>query len=65
MKREAAKLRRDMRRYQVLLVANIDARTDKVLRELIEQTKARLREIATKPILSSVPLLNIRGSSRR
>jgi hypothetical protein len=51
MKREAAKLRREMRRYQVLLVANSDVRNGKVLRELIEQTKALLREIATKPIL--------------
>lgn len=45
MKAEAAKLRRQLERYRSLIGSNVDRRTGKVVRELIAQAQARLREI--------------------
>jgi hypothetical protein len=45
---EAAKLRGEMERYCSLLLFNTNPRTAKVLRALIAQVEARIRELATK-----------------
>ncbi len=55
MKDEAAKLRRELERYRLLLGLNISPHTARVLRELVAQTEARLREIANSrriPVIS-------------
>lgn len=45
MEEEARKLRRDVERYRFLVSANTDTKADKVIRELIAEAEARLREI--------------------
>lgn len=47
MKNEAAKLRRELERYRILLGLNTSPHTARVLRKLVAQTEARLREIAS------------------
>ncbi len=45
MEKEVRKLRQDLERYRFLLSANTDARAEAVIRELIAEAGARLREI--------------------
>ena len=61
MNDEAAKLRRELERYRLRLRSNTGLRTGKVLRALVAQIEARLREIGNNSSRGTVGEFQVQG----